>query len=347
MPPTDRPPLVLSPADLPGPSGGTVYNTRLAREWGTEPVPVAGAWPHPDAADLAQLEQVLHAHAGDRPLLVDGIIGCAAPEAVARVSAHAAVWLLVHLPLPADAASTEAPRLARSEGAALHAATGVVVTSGWAERDVRRRYGDLPLLVAEPGTDPSPPSRGSEPPRLFTPAAYTVRKNHALLLQALTAVQDLSWTAHWVGTGPDRGTGPALRAGIDAGHLAGRVRMDGPATGTSMERAWDAADLLLLPSTSETYAMVVAEALSHGIPALVSAGTAAAETLVGTDGDDPAGAALDPQLPQEWAATLRRWLEDTALRRHWSTRARSRGRQLPTWADTAHTVHTHLSQEQR
>ena len=62
----------------------------------------------------------------------------------------------------------------------------------------------------------------------------------------------------------------------------------GPLEGAALARQWARTDLLLLPSTTETYGMVVTEALAHGVPAVVAAGTGAVEALDGTPG--PRGA---------------------------------------------------------
>jgi glycosyltransferase involved in cell wall biosynthesis len=349
MPPAD--PVLVVPSGLPGPSGGTTYDTRLAREWGIPALAVPGRWPHPEPGDLSRLSQVLAGLTGVGPVVIDGIVGCAAPSVVAEVAARQApVWLLVHLPLPDETglAPSERRRLAGLEQAALDAAAGAVVTSEWAADDLRRRYGPRPVLVAEPGTDPAPPSRGSRPPCLLTPAAYTPRKNHALLLDALGAVADRPWTARWVGPSAPGGTAAALRSGLTERGLQDRVSVEGPVTGRALDRVWDEADLLLLPSLAETYAMVVAEALAHGIPALVSAGTAAEQTLHGRGaggGDDPAaGAALDPRSADQWAACLRSWLDDQERRAQWRRAATRRAATLPTWADTAARLLTALTE---
>lgn len=344
--------VVLS--GLPGPSGGTVYNTRLAREWAVTPVELTGSWPRPTAADLARLHAALLAGPEEVPVLVDGMLACAAPEVVAQVvAAGRALWVLVHLPLPAEGglAPTERDRLASAEAAALQAATGVVTTSAWAATDLHRRYG-VGAVVAEPGTDQAPAATGSTPPCLLTVASFTPRKNHQVLVDALARLTDLDWTAHWVGAVSDHDTTADLHRELAATGLSQRVHLRGPLLGEELEAAWARADLLLLPSWAETYAMVVAEALVRGLPALVSAGTAAQHTLTGggrpslTSGrrrgptgearhTEAAGAALDPSSPQEWSGTVRSWLCDPVLRDSWRARATRRGGELPSWSDTA------------
>ncbi len=341
----DLPRLVVL-SGLPGPSGGSIYNTRLATEWGVTPVPVTGPWPQPCPDDVATLRRVLLAGPRQQTLVVDGMLACAAPRVVQDAVADGrAVWVLVHLPLPAETglAPGEQRRLEAAEAAALAAATGVVVTSAWAASDLRRRYDVGRVVVAPPGTDPADAASGSTPARLLTVASFTPRKNHRLLVQALTQVSALPWTAHWVGATGDHAVTDELRRQLAGAGLADRVRLEGPRTGQALEAIWARADLLLLSSLAETYAMVVAEALAREVPALVSAGTAAAQTLAGPaagghpagHSNDLAGAVLDPHAPQAWAATVRDWLSDEGLRNRWRASARRRGGELPRWADTA------------
>ncbi len=358
------PPRLVVLSGLPGPSGGTVYNTRLAREWGVTPVPVTGPWPQPGPDDLTTLRRVLLGGPREQTLVVDGMLASAAPQVVREAVVDGrTVWVLVHLPLPAETglAPAQQCRLEASERAALAAATGVVVTSEWAATDLRRRYDVNPVVVAPPGTDPADAAVGSTPARLLTVASFTPRKNHRLLVDALTRVRDLPWTAHWVGTSGEHDTTGELRRQLAGAGLGDRVRLEGPRTGQALEAAWAQADLLLLPSLAETYAMVVGEALVREVPALVSAGTAAEQTLAGPAAErtlpgpvteqhpagrdtapgafgaapDLAGAALDPHAPQAWAQTLFGWLGDQALRDRWRASARRRGAELPRWADTA------------
>ena len=55
--------------------------------------------------------------------------------------------------------------------------------------------------------------------------------------------------------------------------------MPGALVGSALDQKWEAADLLVLPSRTETYGLVVVEALARGIPAVVTAGTGAIEAL--------------------------------------------------------------------
>ena len=54
--------------------------------------------------------------------------------------------------------------------------------------------------------------------------------------------------------------------------LTQAVSFAGPLTGTNKHDAFFAADLFILPSHSENFGLVVAEALAHGVPVLTTTG---------------------------------------------------------------------------
>lgn len=349
VPASNPPARILSPGGLPATSGGSIYNERIAAVWGTTVEYVPGGWPFPDSADRFRVLDVLLGAARDSaaPVLLDGLIGCAAPEEVrAARAARCRVVILVHLPLPAETGLTQAEQeqVASWEAAALEGAGAVACTSSWAARDLGRRYGLGDLTVAEPGTNRQPLAAGHRPVQLITPASYTPRKNHRLLIEAFAApvLTDLEWHALWLGADPTGSAREMLSRDVVAAGLADRVTLSGARSGTDLAGAWASSDLLLLPSLVETYAMVVAEGLARGIPAVVGAGTAAEDTLRGGVSSrrpgDPAhrpgmpGTALatDDSLP--WAETIAGWLTSADLRDEWKRAAMGRRDQLSAWS---------------
>ncbi len=355
----DPPGRVVGPGDLPGPSGGSIYNERIAQQWGTRVEYLPGRWPFPDDADRDALLRALmqDSSTDPRPVLLDALVGSAAPEEMAQARAVGIrVILLVHLPLPAETglSAPEEQHLSARENASLRLAAAVACTSSWSARDLRDRYGVPEVTVAEPGTDPQPRAMGSRPVQLITPAAYTPRKNHRLLVTALASpmLADLPWHALWVGADPTGDTRERLASDLAAAGLQDRVTLGGARHGTDMSKAWAASDLLLLPSVAETYAMVVAEALARGVPALVGAGTAAAETLGGhpttprsgaadnassaaTPGATTPGAALPTDDPAAWTESIADWLTSSAVREQWRRSALHQGQRLSSWSEPA------------
>lgn len=341
------------PADLPGPSGGSIYNQRVLGAWRQEGMRVAeeavgGAWPYPDEQALQSLSQCLRRH---RRVLVDGIIASAAPDVLAQArDAGVEVNILMHLPLPAEtglSAGQQDSAEARERRALQHAHL-VICTSQWARRDVTARYGELPIAVAAPGCDAAPLATGSQPPHMFFLGTVSPRKNPLTVLRALNPLQHLDWSLSIAGPqGGDKEYAQAVSEAADA--LSDRVDLRGPLTGHCLELAWDAADLLILPSVVETYGMVVTEAIARGVPALVGSGTGAEEALAAaqdpTSAEDTStlpGGAVDPADHAAWTEVLGRWLHQDDLRRQWRANAAADRDRLRPWTETAKNLHTAL-----
>jgi glycosyltransferase involved in cell wall biosynthesis len=358
----DRPPEA--------PSGGDRYDAALASALTRRGVEVdvarmGGGWPWPTAAERRRLGEVLSD--GDGPALVDGLVASSSPEETTACAAARPTAVLLHSRLSAGAGATgeEASVLDRREARALRSAGVVLVPSRSAADEVRTAYGLERVVVAPPGTCPAPVaagSAGSGAPRFLTLGAVTPPKNHALALEALALVRDLPWTAVCAGPAPDPRHLAALRARAVALGVDDRVDWPGAVLGEDLEHLWVGTDLLVHPSRSETYGLVVAEAHARGIPTVVGRGTGAEEVLTGSgvperppsgpraDGTtpevrgpaDPAGAlpgvAVATDRPPVLAGVLRRWLTEPALRRRWRDAALARRGGLPGWDSTAETV---------
>ena len=344
-----------------GPSGGDRYDETVVAQWRrqgrrVEVHAVPGAWPWPttrDVARLADLTQVLP----PGPVLLDGLVGCAVPEVVERSAAVRPTVVLVHS-LLADGAGAEgeqAAELDRRERRALAAAHGVVVTSAWSRARLAERHGVVGAAVARPGTLAAPVApgtltaaedgvsgtggvRAAAAPSLLSLGAVAPLKNHRTLLTALADLTDLPWTLVVAGPAPDCDHLSALRGEAARRGLAARVSWTGPLEGEALEHVWGRTDLLVHPSRSETYGLVVAEALARGIPAVVGSGTGAVEALTGSvEADGTAGlpgAAVSTHEPQELSRVLRRWFCDPGLRRRWRAAALARRDRVPGWDRT-------------
>ncbi len=342
---------VVLPGDVDdprSPSGGNAYGRRVARELGALGWTVArhlvpGRWPRPDADDAAGLAGVLAGVPDGGAVLLDGLVACGVPEVVVPHSGRLRLVVLVHLPLadetglpPAVAADLDA-----RERATLRAADAVVVTS---EAAARRLVGGTPLdaavFVAEPGTDPAPRAKGTDgASALLCVAALTPLKGHDVLVDALAAVADRPWTC--VCAGPlDRAPEHVarLRRAIAQAGLAERVRLVGPLDQAALDAAYDAADLVVVASRTETYGMAAAEALARGIPLVATSGGGLPDTVGHAPDDTRPGLLVPPGDAAALAAALRRWFTEPDLRVRLRAAAAARGTTLPGWDATAAAV---------
>ena len=329
------------------PSGGNAYDRKVCRGlaalgWEVHEHPIADAWPRLGAAGHGALARTVREIPDVAVVLLDGLVACAAPEALVPHARRLRQVVLVHMPLGHRPPDDEAAAVRAREGEVLAAATAVVTTSPW----TRDRLGELYALsadrlhAAEPGVDPARLAPGSAAgASLLCVAALTPDKGQDLLLDALAMATDLSWRCTCVGS---LVRDPAFADGVRrrARHtgLRDRVSFAGPCTGRELDRAYAAADLLVLPSHAETYGMVVTEALSRGLPVIATDVGGVSEALGhGDDGARP-GLLVPPGDPVALAAALRAWLEDAGLRDRLRLAARERRRKLRPWRATASAV---------
>jgi len=322
--------------DPAAPSGGNTYDRRVCRGlaalgWSVREHAVPGSWPAPLPGERAGLARVLATVPDGALVLLDGLVASAVPDVLVPEARRLRLVVIVHMPL-----------LDAAERAALAAARAVVTTSGWTRGRLLAAYGLAAdrVHVATPGVDPAGlvPGSGSGS-RLICVAAVTAAKGYDVLAEALATIPDLPFRCVCVGS-RSREPGFAGQLGrltLAAG-LTGRVCFAGPLTGDELDRAYAAADLLVLPSRAETYGMVVTEALARGIPVLATAVGGVPEALGrAPDGSLP-GLLVEPGDAAALAAALRRWLADAGLRGRLRRSARDRRRTLTGWAVTAELV---------
>jgi glycosyltransferase involved in cell wall biosynthesis len=325
------------------PSGGNTYDRRVCRGlaalgWAVHQHQIAGAWPRPGAAGHAALARAVQQIPDGGVVLLDGLIASAAPEELVPQARRLRQVVLVHMPLGHRPSGDEAGTVRARERAVLAAAAAVVTTSAWSRRRLGELYG-LPadrVQVAEPGVDPVGLAPGTAAgDALLCVAAVTPDKGHDVLLDALATTRDLSWRCACVGSldrDPAFADGVRRRARDDG--LGDRVRFPGPRTGPALDRAYAAADVLVLASHAETYGMVVAEALARGLPVIAADVGGVTEALgQGEDGSLP-GLLVAPGDPAALGNALRAWLGDAELRGRLRRAARERRLLLRGWPAT-------------
>jgi glycosyltransferase involved in cell wall biosynthesis len=324
-------------------SGGNAYDRRVCRGlaalgWTVHQHPIAGAWPRPGAAGHAALARTVQRIPDGALVLLDGLVASAAPEELVPQARRLRQVVLVHMPLGHRPPDGEAGAVRKRERDVLAAACAVVTTSAWTRHRLDELYA-LPadrVHVAEPGVDAAGLAPGTAAgDALLCVAAVTPDKGHDVLLDALATAADLSWRCACVGSVErDPAFADSLRHRARDGGLGDRVRFPGPRTGPELDRAYAAADVLVLASRAETYGMVVAEALARGLPVIVAEVGGVTEALGhGDDGTRP-GLLVAPGDPAALGAAVRAWLGDAELRGRLRRAARERRASQRRWPAT-------------
>ncbi|HEU0238842.1 MAG TPA: glycosyltransferase family 4 protein [Micromonosporaceae bacterium] len=336
------------------PSGGNIYDRRIcaglaASGWDVRVATVAGSWPscHRDArADLARI--IARTPDGET-VLIDGLIASAAAEQLLPHAQRLRLIVLLHMPLATAIDLHHGAATRQSERAVLGAVAGVVVTSDWTRRQVIARFPIPPdrVHVARPGVDRADePLAGSDGvgDRLLCVGAVAPHKGQDLLIEALGRLSEVDWRCTIVGPlDRDPRFVERLRDRIVRLGIGNRVQLAGMLVGRTLDRAYANADLLVVPSRSETYGMVVTEALAHGIPVIGAAVGGLPEALGRTaDGVCP-GRLVTPDDPIALGAALAEWLRDAPHRRLLRGAVLRRRSTLAGWDQTVRDVEIALA----
>ena len=314
------------------PSGGNTYDRRVR-----DGLEAAGRTVHVHevAGPNGALADALAGIQDGSVVLLDGLVASPAPEVLVPESQRLRLVALVHMPL----GQTEPDE---REGAVLRAVAAVVTTSAWARRALLEVY-SLPaerVHVAEPGVEaadlaPGTAAGGS----LLSVAAVIPDKGHDVLLDALAGLTARRWRCLCVGTlERDPPFVSALRHQAQDTGLDGRLRFTGAQPEEKLARSYGGADLLVLPSRSETYGMVVTEALARGLPVVAADVGGVSEALGHGAGGTRPGILVPPEDPAALGDALRAWLEDDGLRRRLRRAARERRQSLADWSHTTAAV---------
>ena len=191
------------------------------------------------------------------------------------------------------------------------------------------------VTVAEPGTDPAQRATGTGAPlQLLSVGAVLPRKGYDLLIEALVPLKDIDWRLTIAGA-LDRHpvTVETVQKAIHTHGLEDRVTLAGKVVPATLERYYESTDLFVSASLFEGYGMVLAEAMARGLPMVLAAGGAAAETA-----GEAAALHVEPGNVAALTTALQRALTDKKLRDRLADAAWEAGRTLPTWHETARRI---------
>lgn len=331
--------------DATRPSGGNNYDRKLIDALKTQgfavvEIAVAGFWPTPLENALNALTTVLTAVADGGVVLIDGLIASASSEVLIPHSSRLRLVILMHMPLGSQSGANVSVQAA--EQVALAAASAVITTSNWTRAWLIDHYGMTPesVHVAEPGVDPSEINSVSpHGGRFICVAALVPHKGQDVLVEALARLTERDWVCRFVGNNTlDQDFVARLRHRIHEADLAEQIQLVGPRVGEALASTFASADLLIAPSRSDTYGMVVTEALARGIPVIATTVGGLPTTLGIVRERGRPGMLVPPEDPIILANALRTWLTGQATRRRLRDIALRRRHTLNLWSDTARDV---------
>ncbi len=214
-------------------------------------------------------------------------------------------------------------------------AAAVVTISRFTAGDIERRLG-VPrdrIVLCSPGAPAWPARRAPAPrgPILFM-GTLEPRKNVGVLLQAYAALRETMPDAPplWLAGGATTAAAPWLRA-IAEPPLAGHVEHLGYVASERRYDLYAQASMLVLPSHLEGFGMTVLEAMTVGVPAIVSRRGALPEVA----GD--AAQIIEPDDVRGLAAAMQRYLQDPATAAQATERGFARAREY-SWDGSAQTL---------
>jgi glycosyltransferase involved in cell wall biosynthesis len=129
------------------------------------------------------------------------------------------------------------------------------------------------------------------------------------------------------------GDGPA-RAELEMLFRDANATFTGPLVGEELAAAYASSDLFVFPSTTDTFGLVLLEAMASGLPVLAASSRPSAELLAGA----PAAALFSPGGEAEMIGAADRLLATPADRMALADHAR---RRAPTWEQTTTELLTH------
>lgn len=169
------------------------------------------------------------------------------------------------------------------------------------------------------------------PVALFLGRLHPVKGLTDLLLPAMARMRE-PLNLYIAGGADSRAPGyeAEVRRTVTELGLTARVRMGGFVEGEARWGLYGGADLFVLPSHSENFGLVVAEAMVRGCPVFVSDGVQSKSHVVASG-----GGWVERRSVEDWGAALDRVARDAEERRRAGERGREYARRELTWEASA------------
>lgn len=334
----------MVPGDISQNTGGYVYDRRMIRllrekGWSVTLYELPGRYPFLNYRDKSVIKDMMAKIPDGELVLIDGLALSAISDLIKIHGDRLAIVALVHLLTCFEKGLNEEEKAIafKREIEALAHVKKVIVTSRSTARTLADQ-GISNVSVVLPGTDPAPLSEGSVAKtgrvELLCVATLTPRKGHLILLKALEGIRNLSWHLTCVGSNKrDKNTAEAIVKFINDNGLEEHVSIKGEVDEGSLKSCYMSADVFVLASYYESYGMVLAEAISYGLP-IVSTDVGGIPEVV----PPYAGILVPPGDLEGLRDALYRVIQEEGLRLKLAEGARIARRKLPTWDSSANSL---------
>lgn len=180
---------------------------------------------------------------------------------------------------------------------------------------------EVPLYRSIPADEPTPWLDPGDVPVLFI-GRLSAPKGLYDLYDAIPAVLAKHPQARFVmvGVAENEAREPIVRAEAEQRGLTARLVFRGNLEGRDKAAAYVTSRMIVVPSWTEAFPLVIPEAMAAGLP-VISTAVGAIPDFV-KDGED--GLLVPPRDPAALAAAINRLLDDEPLRRRMSARVRER-----------------------
>lgn len=233
-------------------------------------------FPFPGRESLDQYHKILKAIEPGETVIIDSLALGPAEEIISLFSAQNPMVALMHLPLFMNPSFNEKEKkfFRLQETSVLSKMRVIIAVSRHTEQ-----------VIQECGVDPSkiqvisPRAESLKrkekypvaPRSLLCVANYTRNKGHSMLIEALCNQENSDWIMRCYGDQTmEKDCFAKLQQRVKSYGLENRILFNGPRPQEALPEIYLSSDLFILPSEYESYPMVLAEALVHGVPVVAA-----------------------------------------------------------------------------
>lgn len=334
--------LFIIPGDINLPTGGYRYDKQIIEAWKNSGfdvtlISIIGSYPFPSDEDQKlALEEISNFPKADIAV-VDGLLGGTSPKFMEAVSQKMPTVALIHHPLCLENGLDKqtAQKLKALEHQGLEFTSSLITTSPTTSKTVSGLFGYAinKIHTVLPGVERGNISTGSQTEciNLLCVGSIIERKGHKVLLQALSELKALNWKLDCIGsTNFDPKLYDKLKNIIAEEGLSKKVIFHGAVDEAVIQKAYESADVFVLPSLFEGYGMAYAEAIVRGIPVIGTTAGAIPETV-----PDACGILVEPENVKELAQALEQLITNTKLREQYKKKTLKAEPSFPTWESSA------------